>query len=145
MFFNNRRVEEELEKIRKANLPPPKADEEVASITSEAVDWNMDVSVDGYENVDGDENIDGEEINTAANIDNTGTAADYIKSSGAEASESTIAEASESNVVEVADTADIAFTAKDLLAMTIAALSIVLPYVAIFILMTIIFFYLFLG
>ncbi|MCL2819730.1 MAG: hypothetical protein FWD38_02710 [Oscillospiraceae bacterium] len=93
MLFNNRRVEEELERIRKANLPPPKADEEVALIASEAADGDED--------------------------ENPTIVDDYI------------------------EPADIGFTAKDILAMIIAAFSIILPYAAIFIIMTIIFVYFF--
>ena len=80
MLFSNRRVEEELERIRKANLPPAKPEEEVAVIATE----------------------------------------------------------------ETAEDADVNITAKDIFAMIIAAYSIILPYAAIFIGITILFVYLFL-
>ena len=85
MLFNNRRVEEELERIKKANLPPIKPGAEVAKAneTTEAI-----------ENTETTESIDG---------------------------------------------ADVKITAKDILAMIIAAFSIILPYAAIFIGVTILF------
>jgi hypothetical protein len=70
VFFNNRRVDEELERIRKANLPPEQLEAE---------------------------------------------------------------EAKEREVKEAFESDDVKITAKDILAMTIAALSILLPYAAIFI------------
>ena len=85
-FFSNRRVEEDLERIRKANLPDKN------DIGEEVIDSEI-----------------GETFETAENI----------------------------------ETVDIGFTAKDVLAMIIAAFSIIIPYALLFIGIGIVFVYFF--
>jgi len=92
MLFGNRRVEEELERIKKANLPAVK---------------------------DAGEVLGSAEANEAA--------------------ENIVAR----DVSEPVETVEIGFTAKDVLAMIIAALSIVIPYALIFIGVAVLFIYFF--
>jgi len=81
-MFNDRRVEEELERIRKANLPPDKNEVE---------------------------------------------------------------EANEREIIKTDQTDDIKITAKDVLAMIIAALSLILPYVVFMLIAAALILYIFVG
>ena len=82
MIFGNRRVvEEELERIRLANLPPPR--EEAAELTEDIIETDT-LSVEE--------------------------------------------EAEAEEAIDSVETVEIGFTAKDVLAMIIAAFSIILPY-----------------
>jgi len=81
MLFGNRRVEEELERIRKANLPPPSDSESLSSLEA----GDSDESVGSVESAD---------------------SAGFVEEK---------------------------FSAKDILAMIIAAFSILIPYALIFI------------
>ena len=92
MLFGNRRVEEELERIKKANLPE---------------------TFDAGEVIDMEDDADDTEKNV------------YVYSE------------------EPVDSVEIGFTAKDVLAMIIAAFSIIIPYALLFIGLAIVFVYFF--
>ena len=103
MIFGNRRVvEEELERIRLANLPPPRVEsaEEKEGETADAI---------GSEAI-----IAGEVTETAETTETE----DYD---------------------EPVESVEIGFTAKDILAMIIAAFSIVLPYALVMLAVAILF------
>jgi len=97
MLFGNRRVvEEELERIRLANLPPAREE-----IEDETAAFNEDVIESDVISVD----VETEAV----------------------------------EVIEPVETVEIGFTAKDVLAMIIAAFSLILPYALIMIVVTILF------
>ena len=114
MFFQNRRVEEELERIRKANLPSERKDEG----ETEELEILDAADIGGLETVD---------------------VADTEEVIELEASRSKIID--ESGKSAVSD--DLKLTSKDVLAMIIAAFSIIIPYALLFIGIAILFLYLF--
>jgi hypothetical protein len=103
VFFQNRRVEEELERIRKANLPPERR---VEGETDELEDINAAEATE----VDGLETPDAEKTGDLSKPD---------------------------------ESVELRLTGKDIFAMTIAALSIVIPYALLFIGIAVVFIYLF--
>ena len=125
MFFQNRRVEEELERIRKANLPPERTDEggadELGSI--DAGDTDELGSIDAAE-------TDGLETPDAAV---TGEVVDF-ESLGSEVID-------QPSKPDLSD--DLRLTTKDIIAMIIAAFSIIIPYALLFIGIAVLFIFLF--
>jgi hypothetical protein len=103
VFFQNRRVEEELERIRKANLPPARKDE---GETNEP------------------ESIDVSSIEDAVEFETTDSEMTGV-------------------LEKPAQSDDLKLTSKDIFAMIIAALSIVIPYALLFIGIAVVFIYLF--